>query len=48
VGEQFIHMDSRPTMHDTAWTFLHGKNRYNPGWADIARRPETLAHKPGT
>ncbi len=38
-SEQFIHMDTRPTMHDTSWTFLRGANRYNPYWAEIARRP---------
>lgn len=47
-SEQFIHMDSRPTMHDTSWTFLHGKNRYNPYWADLARQPEKARAKPGT
>ena len=38
-GEQFIHMDSRPTLHDTAWTFLNGENHYHPYWAEAARRP---------
>jgi uncharacterized protein YcbK (DUF882 family) len=38
-SEQFIHMDTRPTLHDTSWTFLHGVNHYNPPWAAIARRP---------
>jgi uncharacterized protein YcbK (DUF882 family) len=37
--EQFIHMDSRPTMHDTAWTKLNGKNRYKPHWSKVAREP---------
>ncbi|MDQ3369601.1 MAG: DUF882 domain-containing protein [Myxococcota bacterium] len=37
--DQFIHIDSRPTLHDTSWTFLKGKNRYKPYWADVARRP---------
>ena len=37
--EQFIHMDSRPTLHDTAWTFLSGNNHYHPYWAEVARRP---------
>jgi uncharacterized protein YcbK (DUF882 family) len=37
--EQFIHMDSRPTLHDTAWTFLAGENHYHPYWAEVARRP---------
>jgi uncharacterized protein YcbK (DUF882 family) len=38
-GEQFIHMDSRPTLHDTAWTFLAGVNHYHPYWSEAARRP---------
>lgn len=44
-SEQFIHMDTRPTMHDTSWTFLHGQNHYNPYWAELARRtpPEAPA-----
>jgi uncharacterized protein YcbK (DUF882 family) len=47
-SEQFIHMDTRPTMHDTAWTFLNGKNRYKPYWAELARRPAVPAHKPAS
>jgi uncharacterized protein YcbK (DUF882 family) len=50
-AEQFIHMDSRPTLHDTAWTFLTGVNHYHPYWAEVARRPakEPVAqrHRPG-
>ena len=52
-AEQFIHMDSRPTLHDTAWTFLAGENHYHPYWAEVARRPaaEVVAtptrHRPG-
>ena len=38
-SEQFIHMDSRPTLHDTSWTFLGGVNHYHPYWAEVARRP---------
>jgi uncharacterized protein YcbK (DUF882 family) len=38
-AEQFIHMDSRPALHDTAWTFLAGDNHYHPYWAEVARRP---------
>lgn len=38
-AEQFIHMDSRPTLHDTSWTFVNGTNHYNPYWAEAARRP---------
>jgi uncharacterized protein YcbK (DUF882 family) len=40
-AEQFIHMDSRPALHDTAWTFLTGENHYHPYWAEVARRPAT-------
>ena len=47
-GDQFIHMDARPTMHDTAWTFLNGNNRYKPYWAELARRPEKPTTKPGS
>ncbi|MBA3392831.1 MAG: DUF882 domain-containing protein [Deltaproteobacteria bacterium] len=51
-SEQFIHMDSRPTLHDTAWTFLKGNNRYKPYWAELARRPESTrtvaARRPGS
>ena len=51
-SEQFIHMDSRPTLHDTAWTFLDGKNHYHPYWAEVARRPAAepalpRGHRPG-
>jgi len=38
-AEQFIHMDSRAGLHDTAWTFLAGENHYHPYWAEVARRP---------
>jgi uncharacterized protein YcbK (DUF882 family) len=38
-SEQFIHMDTRPTLHDTAWTFLSGVNHYHPYWSEAARRP---------
>jgi uncharacterized protein YcbK (DUF882 family) len=47
---QFIHMDTRPTLHDTSWTFLKGMNRYKPYWAELARRPVqpvTQARRPG-
>ena len=52
-AEEFIHMDSRPALHDTAWTFLAGENHYHPYWAEVARRPaaEIVAipqrHRPG-
>lgn len=50
--EQFIHMDSRPSLHDTAWTFLSGENHYHPYWAEVARQPVTertvaTRHRPG-
>ena len=51
--EQFIHMDSRPTLHDTAWTFMAGDNHYHPYWAEVARRPAAEStpkpqrHRPG-
>jgi uncharacterized protein YcbK (DUF882 family) len=38
-SEQFIHMDTRPTFSDTAWTFLAGTNHYHPYWAEVARKP---------
>jgi uncharacterized protein YcbK (DUF882 family) len=37
---QYIHIDARPTLTDMSWTFVRGKNRYHPQWADIARAPE--------
>ena len=42
-SEQFIHMDARPSLHDTAWTFLAGANHYHPYWAEVARRPASEA-----
>jgi uncharacterized protein YcbK (DUF882 family) len=51
-SEQFIHMDSRPSLHDTAWTFLSGVNHYHPYWSEAARRPAAeqpapRSHRPG-
>lgn len=51
-AEQFIHMDSRPGLHDTAWTFLDGENHYHPYWAEVARQPAAApvarpSHRPG-
>ena len=51
-SEQFIHMDTRPTLHDTAWTFLAGANHYHPYWAEVARKPAVEpavrpSHRPG-
>jgi uncharacterized protein YcbK (DUF882 family) len=42
--QEFIHMDSRPTMNDTSWTFYGGKEHYHPTWADAARdqRPKPV------
>lgn len=49
---QFVHMDTRPSLHDTSWTFASGKNKYNPYWATLARRADaparTQARRPGT
>lgn len=45
-SEQFIHMDSRPSLHDTAWTFLTGTNHYHPYWAEVARRPVAETARP--
>jgi uncharacterized protein YcbK (DUF882 family) len=39
-SEQFVHMDTRPDIHDTAWTFLDGTNHYHPYWAEVARKPQ--------
>ena len=43
---QYIHIDSRPKLHDTSWTFVKGRNRYNPYWAELARRAEKPADEP--
>ena len=48
---QYIHIDSRPELHDTSWTFVDGKNRYSPYWAELARRkakPTAQARRPGS
>lgn len=42
-SEQFVHVDTRPLVHDTSWTFLHGVNHYNPFWAMADRDPELQA-----
>lgn len=47
-SEQFLHMDTRPTLHDTAWTFMNGKNKYKPYWAELARRAPKEASRPGS
>lgn len=47
-GEQFLHMDTRPGLHDTAWTFTNGKNKYKPYWAELARREPRPASRPGS
>ncbi len=41
--EQFIHIDTRPGLHDTAWTFLNGENHYHPFWSELARDPDMQA-----
>jgi uncharacterized protein YcbK (DUF882 family) len=38
--EEFVHIDTRPGLHDTAWTFLNGGNHYHPYWAEVARDPD--------
>lgn len=46
--EQFVHIDTRPQIHDTAWTFLKGDNHYHPYWAESAKRPQVanVTHAP--
>jgi uncharacterized protein YcbK (DUF882 family) len=44
---QYIHMDSRPDLNDTSWTFLHGKNHYHPYWSELARNPQRVAASHG-
>ena len=50
-SEQFVHIDTRPNIHDTAWTFYKGVNHYHPYWAELARRPQPAvalsAHRAG-
>ena len=46
-SEQFLHMDTRPGIHDTAWTFVGGVNHYHPYWAEKARMktpPPPISH----
>jgi hypothetical protein len=38
----YIHIDSRPTLHDMSWTFVNGHNRYHPYWSELARRPKDV------
>ena len=40
---QYIHIDYRPNLNDTSWTFVKGRNRYRPYWAELARKPQTVA-----
>jgi len=51
-SEQFVHIDTRPGLHDTSWTFVNGANRYNPWWAELARQPQVAqqsrAQRPGS
>src|SRR5580704_3944676 len=50
-SEQFVHIDTRPKIHDTAWTFYKGVNHYHPYWAELARRQQpvvaSIAHRAG-
>lgn len=45
---QYIHIDSRPGLNDTSWTFVNGKNRYKPYWAELARQPQVMARPSGS
>jgi uncharacterized protein YcbK (DUF882 family) len=38
-SEQFVHIDTRPGVHDTSWTFIGGANHYHPYWAELVRKP---------
>lgn len=38
----YLHIDSRPDLNDTSWTFVHGANRYSPYWAELARKPQQV------
>jgi uncharacterized protein YcbK (DUF882 family) len=42
-SEQFVHIDTRPNIHDTAWTFFKGENRYHPWWSEKIRQPQVAA-----
>jgi uncharacterized protein YcbK (DUF882 family) len=35
----FLHLDYRPEIHDTAWTFRHDKYKFRPRWAEQIRPP---------
>jgi uncharacterized protein YcbK (DUF882 family) len=39
--EGFVHMDARPGKGDMSWTFMNGKNRYHPYWAEVARSKDS-------
>ena len=43
----YLHMDTRPGKHDTAWTqpVYNGSNDYHPRWARKARRAATVASR---
>ena len=47
-AEEYVHLDARPGLGDTAWTYVGGENRYNPYWAALARRPEGAPQHPTT
>ena len=39
-SEKFIHIDPRPGLNDTSWTYQYGTNHYKPYWAELARQPD--------
>lgn len=49
-SEQFVHIDTRPGIHDTSWTFHGGVNRYHPYWSELARQPAVavVEHRAGS
>lgn len=49
-NENFVHMDHRPGQSDIAWTFLDGREHYNPSWAERVRGvelPKIPSHEAG-
>ena len=44
--EQFVHIDTRPAMHDMAWTFLKGDNHYHPYWAESQKNSKVATVRP--
>jgi uncharacterized protein YcbK (DUF882 family) len=45
----YVHLDHRAGLNDTAWTFRRGRNQYQPGWAERIRpaipEPPRKLHK---